>query len=184
MLLSEFGSTIFQIVIVVQNKKSQIKEEGTKGNMTSKQIHFRRLTPPEEGSSHFLSALQLIAHVVTPIRKGLIHFYLQNRNDADIGKEEWLLLRALGQVFQALIAAPPSEDDEPVNPEAFYKALEPCLSKFKKPEPKDATQAVDILLDVIQKCTRTLPVTGELWSSLLDSAGTYSLFCACVCVCF
>jgi hypothetical protein len=147
-----------------------------------KQIHFRRLNPRGKGSSHFLAALQLIAHVVTPIRKGLIHFYLQNKSEY-IEKEEWILLRELGLVFQALISAPTNafasgddEDDEepsePVNATAFYEALEPCMSKFQIPEPRDATQAVNILLDMIQKCTKTLPVTGELWSSMLDSAGT------------
>jgi hypothetical protein len=146
--------------------------------MTSKQqIHFRRLVRPDQGSPHFLAALQLIAHVFTPIRKGLIHFYLQNRKESSLVVVEWILLRDLGHLFQTMIAAAPPDDgdDEPapaVDTSAFFKALDPCVNKFKKPTPKDATQAVQILLETIQACTLTLPVTGGLWSSLLDSAGT------------
>jgi hypothetical protein len=152
--------------------------------MTSKQqIHFRRLVRPDQGSPHFLAALQLIAHVFTPIRKGLIHFYLQNRTESSGVMIEWILLRDLGHLFQKMTgAAPPpdtksddgDDDDEPapaVDTSAFFKALDPCMNKFKKPTPKDATQAVQILLETIQACTLTLPVTGGLWSSLLDSAG-------------
>jgi hypothetical protein len=140
------------------------------------QIHYRRLVRPDQGSPHFLAALQLIAHVFTPIRKGLIHFYLQNRKESSLVMVEWILLRDLGHLFQTMIAAAPQDDgdDEPpaVDTSAFFKALDPCVKKFKKPTPKDATQAVQILLETIQACTLTLPVTGGLWSSLLDSAGT------------
>lgn len=104
----------------------------------------------------------------------MIHFFLQNRSTS-IDQIEWIFLRELGRLFQALIAAPPeSNDDEesapPVDPSAFFDALKPCLTKFKKPEPKDASQAVQILLETISACTRTLPVTGDLWNSMLDAA--------------
>ncbi|CAJ1942100.1 unnamed protein product [Cylindrotheca closterium] len=151
--------------------------------MAPKQIFFRKLDATENGSSSFLSALQLIAHIVTPIRKGMIHFFLQNRNTS-MDQIEWIFLRELGWLFQAMIAAPPDsgkkeanddEDEEdnspPVDPTAFFDALKPCLTKYKKKTtPKDASQAVQILLETIQACTSTLPVTGELWNSMLDEA--------------
>ncbi|KAL3936629.1 MAG: hypothetical protein SGBAC_008089 [Bacillariaceae sp.] len=151
--------------------------------MAPKQVFFRKLEATENGASNnnFLSALQLIAHIVTPIRKGMIHFFLQNRSTS-MEAIEWIFLRELGRLFQALIAAPPDagkkieNDDEeedsapPVNPAAFFEALKPCLTKFKKPAPKDASQAVQILLETISACTRTLPVTGEVWNSMLDAA--------------
>lgn len=133
------------------------------------------------------SALQLIAHIVTPIRKGMIHFFLQNRS-TEMEQIEWIFLRELGGLFQALIAAPPDsckkndDDDEdedaspPVDPTACFDALKPCLIKYKKPTPKDASQAVQILLETIQACASLLPVTGDLWISLLDEA---CKFCFC-----
>lgn len=154
--------------------------------MTSKkQAYFRRLEVSDEGSPHFLAALQLIAHIVTPVRKGMVHFYLQNRSDSELEMEEWMLMRELGHLFQAMIAAPPKVSDDDDDDEAtpavdtaeFYKALAPCLTKFKKTTPKDATSAVQILLETIQACTQTLPVTGGLWSSMLDSAGTLAFCC-------
>ena len=158
--------------------------------MTSKQqVYFRSLdSPPKGTSSHFLAALQLAAHVVQPLRKGMIHFYLQNRNDTTIEKMEWLFLRELGKLFQSLISAPSfveekkggDEDGEnvPVNPEAFFMFFDMLLDQFKlTKKPKDASNALQILLETIQKCCRTLPVTGELWSSLLDSSGE-TFFCS------
>jgi hypothetical protein len=113
-----------------------------------------------------------------------------DRNFLRFEHEEWRTLPALGQVCQALIASPndqgsmsvkynghdkDSEDEEqhvPVDPTHFYKVLEPCLIKLKKTtQPKDATQALQILLETIQQCCRTLPMTSHLWSALLDSAG-------------
>ena len=155
--------------------------------MAPKQIFFRKLDATENGSSSFLSALQLIAHIVTPIRKGMIHFFLQNRNTS-MDQIEWIFLRELGRLFQAMIAAPPDSskkgDDEeeeedsapPVDPTAFFDALKPCLTKYKKATtPKDASQGVQILLETIQACTGTLPVTGELWNSMLDEACKFYL---------
>ena len=67
------------------------------------------------------------------------------------------------------------EDDEetavPVDSEAFFMFFDMLLEQFKLPKkPKDATHATQILFDTIQKCCKTLPITGELWSNLLDSA--------------
>eukprot|EP00980_Cylindrotheca_fusiformis_P002918 scaffold678_cov98-Cylindrotheca_fusiformis.AAC.2 len=176
---------------------------------SKKQPFFRRLEAPSEGggdgSPHFLPALQLIAHIVTPIRKGLVHFYLQTRSNESLELEEWIFLRELGRLLQAMILAPPTtttkkeakkdgddgdeeddeddedeDDEEPapaVDTSEFYKALGPCLEKLDKPSrPKDATQAVQILLDTIQACTQIQEVTGELWSTMLDSAGTMMCF--------
>lgn len=148
--------------------------------MAPKQVHFRTLNAPEKSSPHFLAALQLAVHVIEPIRKGFVHFYLQNRNET-FDKMEWLFLRELGKLFQALISAPPKveenkdEDDEetavPVDSEAFFMFFDMLLEQFKLPKkPKDATHATQILFDTIQKCCKTLPITGELWSNLLDSA--------------
>ena len=151
----------------------------------SKKIHYRSLIAPEDHCPHFLAALQVIAHVLAPLRKALIHFYLLSKKKT-LEKEEWQTLQALGQLCQALIASPNnvgsinersenSEEDEeqvPVDPTFFYNILEPCLKKLKKTtQPKDSTQALQILLETTQQCCRTIPVTSHLWSALLDQAG-------------
>jgi hypothetical protein len=159
-----------------------------------KRIHFRCLTPPSDdvGSPHFLAALQVIAHVLTPLRKALLHFHFLCQGKS-LEKIEWQTLQAFGQVLQALISEAPStktsvddrsvddddddDDDEesnsiPVDPTPLFKILNPCLKKFNKSAtPKDATQALQILLETMQICCRTIPVTSHLWSALLDSVG-------------
>lgn len=155
-------------------------------------IHYRSLTPLEGHSSHFLAALQVIAHVIDPLRKALIHFYfLTNREQGVEKKLEWVTLRALGRVIKELISAPVqdgesikeddaggddgSEDDIPsipVDATELYHALEPTLKQYgKSVEPKNATEALQTLLEIIQKCARTLPMTGHLWVAMLDLAG-------------
>jgi hypothetical protein len=156
-------------------------------------IHYRSLTPIEGHSPHFLAALQVVAHVISPLRKALVHFYfLTNKETAAVEKKiEWVTLRALGRLIKELIAAPVNNDGEgskqgddkeesddedepgvPVNPTEIYKALEPTLKHYEKTtEPKHATEALQILLDIIQKSARTLPLTSHLWVALLDLAG-------------
>ena len=60
-----------------------------------------------EYSPHFLSALQLIAHVIVPLRKALVHFYMSYRTNKDIeNKLEWQTLLAFGRLFKELISSP------------------------------------------------------------------------------
>jgi hypothetical protein len=176
-------------------------------NNYNKQVPFRTLAPPDTGdSSHFLPALQVIAHVLIPLRKALIHFHFLCKQNPDVAKSkiEYQVLSTLGQIFQAMMApipitttttpSPPAptknsndndsddddsesnDDDElklpPIDPTPFYKVLIPCLTKTKKTiDPRDATQALQILLEVLQSCCRQIPVTSHLWSALLDQAG-------------
>jgi hypothetical protein len=153
---------------------------------TQKQLQFRSLTPVEGHSPHFLAALQVLAHVLSPLRKALVHFYLMSKNQT-FDKMEWQILQALGKILKELIAAPTensnhdNDDDEeedederniPVDPSPLYKVLEPCLKQLKKnTEPKDATEALQVLFETIEQGCRTLPVTSRSWSALLDEAG-------------
>lgn len=148
-------------------------------------IHFRSLSLIEGHSQHFLAALQLIAHAVSPLRKALIQFYLIAKNHPGkvLEKIEWKTLFVIGKILKELITPPiPLEDDEndddeeedepPVDPTELYQVLEACLEHFKKTkEPKDATEALQILLESIQRCARALPLTSHLWVAMLDEAG-------------
>ena len=171
------------------------------------QIYFRSLALPpsstdsdEDGKKdycpHFLAALHLIAHVMLPLRKALVHFYISYRNK-DVQKLEWLTLLAFGRLFRDLItnsnssgnsivsgassSANPgsltgSEAVEPsslqsVSTERFFPVLYTCLMKHDLERwPRDVTEAIRVLLDCFKCCSRTLPVTNQLWSALLDKA--------------
>jgi len=177
------------------------------------QIYFRSLMlpPPSSSSSgvdsdnesngesskkrgdycpHFLSALQLIAHVLVPVRKALVHFYVSYRNK-DVTRLEWLTLLSFGRLFRDLITASSSSGSsvlsggsgsvntgavdeaalKPVSSERFFPVLYTCLLKHDLEKwPKDATEAVRVLLDCLHICCRTLPVTHHVWSALLDKA--------------
>ena len=150
----------------------------TQNSNKSTRIHFRSLkVQDDEGASrYFLPALQVIAHSIAPLRKALIHFYFLSKSKT-LERIEWRTLQAFGQVCQALIA-PSSNDEEsstdapPVDPTQFYKELVVCLKTFESNlQPKDATEALQILMTTIQRCCRALPITSQLWSALLDAAG-------------
>lgn len=175
------------------------------------QIYFRSLAlPPSNSDSdgedgkekkgdycpHFLAALQLLAHVMVPLRKALVHFYISYRNK-DVQKLEWLTLLAFGRLFRDLITnanssgnsvisggsssanpgsitgseAVDSSSLQPVSSERFFPMLYTCLLKHDLEKwPKDVTEAIRVLLDCLKCCSRTLPVTNQLWSALLDKA--------------
>ena len=175
------------------------------------QICFRSLAlPPTESDGeetkkkdpdycpHFLAALQLVAHVMIPLRKALIHFYISYRNK-DVQKLEWLTLLAFGSLFRDLITTSNSSGNsvlsggsssnnpgslagsesalmdlsslQPVSSECFFPVLYTCLLKHDLQKwPRDATEAIRVLLDCLKCCSQTLPVTNHLWSALLDKA--------------
>jgi len=177
------------------------------GKKRQQQIYFRSLALPPasqllnnigenenqksvtEYCPHFLAALQLIAHVMVPLRKALVHFYVSYRNK-DVQKLEWLTLLAFGRLFRDLITTHNSgassvmsgnssvdntagaEANLPaVSTERFFPALYSCLVKHElEKQPKDATEALHVLLDCLNACTKTVPVTNQLWSALLDKA--------------
>lgn len=145
----------------------------------------------EGHSPHFLAALQVVAHAIPPLRKALIHFYfLTNKETSAVEKKkEWIALRAIGKLLRELISSPLKEGEDekstqgdeesdeeapsvPVDPTPLYQALEPILTQYQKSlEPKNATEALQILLDITQKCARTLPLTSHLWVAMLDQTG-------------
>jgi len=174
------------------------------------QIYFRSLALPQSTSdidgdadskdktgdycAHFGAALQIIAHVMVPLRKALVHFYVSYRSK-DVQKLEWLTMLAFGRLFRDLITASNSSGSsvlsggssantgsitnsevdpsslKPVSSERFFPVLATCLLKHDLPKwPKDATEAIRVLLDCLKCCARTLPVTNQLWSALLDKA--------------
>ncbi len=171
------------------------------------QIYFRSLALPpsstdsdEDGKKdycpHFLAALQLTAHVMLPLRKALVHFYISYRNK-DVQKLEWLTLLAFGRLFRDLITNSNSSGNsivsgasssanpgsltgseavdtsslQSVSTERFFPVLYTCLMKHDLEKwPKDVTEAIRVLLDCLKCCSRTLPVTNQLWSALLDKA--------------
>jgi hypothetical protein len=143
----------------------------------SKSVQFRSIQSVElDGySNHWGSAFQVICHILVPVRKALVHFYLNNRkNLATMEKIEWKFLSQLGSLFQQLIAAGSTE--QPIDPKTVYDALHAVLLSHHPPPkkhhlPKDATEALQILLETIKKCSTTLPVTSQLWSALLDDSG-------------
>lgn len=174
----------------------------------SRAIHYRSISPVDGHSPHFLSALQVIAHVIGPLRKALIHFYLTAKQHTNLEKIEWRTLQALGKLMKELTSADfetsqmgsennshrdhnddkddddndgdnddddDDDDDEPasaVDPLELYMILDPCLRHLKKStEPKDSTQALQILLETIQICARALPLTSHLWVAMLDISG-------------
>lgn len=153
-------------------------------------IHYRSLIPLEGHSPHFLAALQVVAHAIDPLRKALIHFYFLTNKEHGVEKKiEWVTLRALGKLLKELISVPTNDgetskgedaeedsDEEsnniPVDATEFYQTLERTLIQYKKTtKPKNATEALQILLEIIQLCARTLPLTSHLWVALLDLAG-------------
>jgi hypothetical protein len=188
-----------------------------------RRIHFRSLSmphlPPSANdedadvttassphSPHFLAALQVMAHVLAPLRKALVHFYMTCRKrDLATLPVEWQTLMALGRLFQETVAPPSgmgdastsvattassssstsskdnnndhnNDTDEPqnipVSTQHLYPILEECLIKHHKTtQPVDATQALQLLLELVQICTRHLPVTNQLWGALLDQCG-------------
>ena len=147
-------------------------------------------------SPHFLSSLQLLAHIIVPLRKALVHFYMSYRNKP-VDKLEWRTLLAFGRLFRELTSSPSvsgtgsvasgarsmlsgisstSDEEEqeqqeqhrPVQTETFFPILYQCLLYYKySTQPKDATEALQIILQTIQSCGRTIPVTNELWTALL-----------------
>lgn len=148
-------------------------------------------------SPHFLSSLQLLAHIIVPLRKALVHFYMSYRNKP-VDKLEWRTLLAFGRLFRELTSSPSvsgtgsvasgarsmlsgisstsdeeeqQEEHRPVQTETFFPILYQCLLHNKySTQPKDATEALQIILQTIQSCVRTIPVTNELWTALLDKA--------------
>jgi hypothetical protein len=185
-----------------------------------RRIHFRSLSlphlPPSTAddedatiassphSPHFLAALQVMAHVLAPLRKALVHFYMTCRKrDLATLPVEWQTLMALGRLFQETVAPPSgmgdasislattassssstsskdnnnnNDTDEPqnvpVSTQHLYPILEECLIKHHKTtQPVDATQALQLLLELVQICTRNIPVTNQLWGALLDECG-------------
>ncbi|VEU41115.1 unnamed protein product [Pseudo-nitzschia multistriata] len=62
----------------------------------------------DEPSPHFLAALQLVAHVIEPLRKALVHYYVSHRGkdaSASAGtKLEHRTLLAFGRLFRDLIS--------------------------------------------------------------------------------
>jgi hypothetical protein len=154
-------------------------------------LQFRSLTHVESNPPHFLAAIQVVAHVVAPLRKALINFYfLTNKELGAERKLEWRFLRALGKLVKELTSAPAATAEntqrEPfldndnasdmpgmsVDPTDFYSILMPTLDHLKQSNnPKDATVALQIMLESIQRCARTLPLTSHLWVALLDQAG-------------
>lgn len=155
---------------------------------SNNKLQFRSLKHVESKSPHFLAAIQVVAHVVAPLRKALIHFYfLTNKEQGAERKLEWRFLRALGKLVKELTAVPVDttqresnldNDDNSevsgvsVDPTDFYSILIPTLDHLKQSnDPKDATVALQILLESTQRCARTLPLTSHLWVALLDQAG-------------
>ncbi|KAG7366564.1 hypothetical protein IV203_029234 [Nitzschia inconspicua] len=184
---------------------------------SKRRIHFHSLSLPplspsdtneDVGSSshspHFLAALQVMAHVLAPLRKALVHFYMTCRKrDVATLPLEWRTLMALGKLFQQAVAPPSglgdasislattasssssassnnnnnnNDTDEPqnvpVSTQNLYPILEECLNKHHKTtQPADATQALQLLLETVQICTRHMPVTNQLWGALLDQCG-------------
>jgi len=148
-------------------------------------------------SAHFLPALQLVAHVIEPLRKGLVHFYVTSR-DKEAGKPEIRTLLSLGRLFRNLITgntssstslasgvsgsssgAQSAEDIEsalgfdlpPVETDHFFTDFYKCLRKFKlTTKPMDVTEAIQVLLQCIEKCCSSLPLTSPLFAALLDKA--------------
>jgi hypothetical protein len=181
---------------------------------SKRRIHFHSLSlPPSDNnedsatsphSPHFLAALQVMAHVLAPLRKALVHFYMtcRKRDVAELPLE-WRTLMAMGKLFQETVAPPSglgdasvslattasssssassnnnnnnNDTDEPqnvpVSTQHLYPILEECLAKHHKTmRPADATQALQILLEIVQICTRNMPVTNQLWGALLDQCG-------------
>lgn len=107
---------------------------------------------------------------------------------------------ALGKLFQEIVAPPSGVGDAsvslattasgssstssnnnnntdelqnvPVATQHFYPILEECLAKHNKTtRPADATQALQLLLELVQICTRNIPVTNQLWGAMLDECG-------------
>jgi hypothetical protein len=184
-----------------------------------RRIHFRSLSLPpclphtadddevavttssSPHSPHFLAALQVMAHVLAPLRKALVHFYMTCRKrDLATLPLEWQTLMALGKLFQETVAPPSGMGDAsislattassssstsskdnndteepqniPVSTQSLYPTLEACLTKHNKTtQPVDATQALQLLLELVQICTRNMPVTNQLWGALLDQCG-------------
>ena len=152
----------------------------------------------QEYSPHFLAALQLLAHTMIPLRKVLVHFYISYRNK-DVTKLEWLTLLSFGRLFRDLITNHSSSgnsvlsggsgsnnpgsvggasesnsnvgDLQLVSSDRFFPILYTCLLKHDlNQKPKDVTEAIRVLIDCLKCCSRTLPVTNQLWSALLDKA--------------
>ena len=154
-------------------------------------LQFRSLTHVESKSPHFLAAIQVVAHVVAPLRKALVNFYFLTNKEIGVERKlEWRFLRALGKLVKELTSAPASTSDitqsdncvdnddnsdmtrVSVDPTDFYSILMPTLDHLKQSKkPKDATVALQIVLESIQRCARTLPLTSHLWVALLDQAG-------------
>jgi len=174
---------------------SSADSDGDNDNDDSNNGNRKGNTSPEY-CPHFLAALQLIAHTLVPVRKALVHFYVSYRNK-DVDKLEWLTLLSFGRLFRGLITASQSSGssvisgesssvntgsladnsysnnntNEPVSSERFFPVLYTCLLKHDLQKwPTDATEAVRVLLDCLKVCSRTLPVTNQLWSALLDKA--------------
>lgn len=153
---------------------------------STRRLHFRPLVHVDSKPPHFLAAIQVIAHVVDPLRKALVHFYFLTNKEQGVEKKiEWRFLRALGKLIKELVAVTSSdsaqtsvtkdgdEEDEtldaPVDPTDFYDILLPTLEHLQQPNnPENATVALHILLETLQKCVRTLPLTSHLWVALLD----------------
>eukprot|EP00934_Nitzschia_sp_Nitz4_P000986 Nitzschia sp. Nitz4//scaffold241_size29735//24921//26150//NITZ4_008031-RA/size29735-processed-gene-0.10-mRNA-1//-1//CDS//3329543790//986//frame0 len=157
---------------------------------STRAVHHRSLSPVDGHSPHFLAALQIVAHVMDPLRKALVHFFFTTKQLPTLDKLEWKTLKALGKILKELItldtetsqpedtggSGSDSDDDEPsappIDPLEFYMVFEPCLQHLKKTcQPKTATEALQILLDTILACAKTLPLTSHLWVTMLDAAG-------------
>jgi hypothetical protein len=150
---------------------------GTKNNTkTTIAVPTRGIQVVEGHSPCFAAGLHVLCFLLTPIRKALVHFYLTCRNQPLEQEQqqpaEWKLLSSLGKLFQELMLPQQnnsSDDDKPVDPTDFYQLMKPLL-RIQEP-PKDATQALQLLLELLQTCVTKIPVTRQLWNALLDMAG-------------
>lgn len=146
----------------------------TNNNKATIAVPTRGIQVVEGYSPCFAAGLQVLCFLLTPIRKALVHFYLTCRNQPleQQHPAEWKVLSVLGKLFQELMLPQNSKNPnscEPVDPTEFYQIMKPLL-RIQTP-PKDATQALQLLLELLQTCVTTIPVTRQLWNALLDMAG-------------
>mmetsp|Transcript_16730 Transcript_16730/g.36483 ORF Transcript_16730/g.36483 Transcript_16730/m.36483 type:complete len:358 (-) Transcript_16730:13-1086(-) len=201
------------------NAEDEPDDNNHTANATNNATNTNTNNANNEYCPHFLAGLQLIAHVIEPLRKALVHFYVSHRSK-EVEKPEWVALLAFGRLFRDLITAGNASSGgslasgvsagsdtntattnttsnnttsnsnsnnnsnttnsnhqqalAPVKTDRFFPVLYTCLRKFDDPQlstkPRDVTEAVRILLQCLQRCCQTLPVTNRSWVELLDKA--------------
>jgi hypothetical protein len=155
--------------------KSKANTSSSPKPKTNIAIPTRGIQVVEGHSPCFAAGLQVLCFLLTPIRKALVHFYLTCRNQPLEPQHpaEWKVLSGLGKLFQELMLPDNSNSNNSsntVDPTDFYQLMKPLLRIQNRP-PKDATEALQLLLELLQTCVATVPVTRQLWSALLDMAG-------------